>query len=32
VDFDSSSIVKIIFRFDKNESGKIMIDNIGFGR
>jgi dienelactone hydrolase len=30
--FDSSSIVKIIFRFDKYESGKIMIDNIGFGR
>jgi hypothetical protein len=31
-EFDSSSIVKIRFEFSENENGKIMIDNIGFGK
>lgn len=31
-EFDSSSIVKISFHFNKNESGKVMVDNIGFGK
>ncbi len=31
-DFDSTSIVKIDFKFDKNKNGKVMLDNIGFGK
>lgn len=31
-EFDSSSIVKVDFEFNKNDSGKIMINNIGFGK